>query len=485
MRNAPKASVRNSLLLWIALILVSGFMALSLINYRVSRDAIRQDLVASGLPMMRDTIYSEIQVDLVRPVFVSSLMANDTFLKDWVRDGEKDLDKISRYLLEIKNKYDFFSSFFVSAKTSKYYHFSGLLKTMDREDSHDIWFYSFLDSAKESRLDIDTDQASKNALTIFINHRVHGNAGELLGVTGVGLNLDSVARLLDGYSRKYGRNIFLVDTKGVVQVHGATHGVAQNWAPGNVSFESILDNRNVPHDYNFERGGDTILATVRYISELNWFLVVEQNESAVLADARATLLRTILIGFCVSCLVVWLVWKAVRRYQERLVLLATTDELTGAMNRREFERLYDLAQYSMNRNKETFSLLLIDLDGFKAVNDTMGHLEGDRLLQAFAVLAAKHIRRLDALIRWGGDEFVILCQTGTEQAAQLAERLRMAVELSPEINPPNRVKIVVTLSVGVVVVQADESLDVLTARADKALYAAKSSGRNRVVTVPA
>ncbi len=60
MRNAPKASVRNSLLLWIALILVSGFMALSLINYRVSRDAIRQDLVASGLPMMRDTIYSEI-----------------------------------------------------------------------------------------------------------------------------------------------------------------------------------------------------------------------------------------------------------------------------------------------------------------------------------------------------------------------------------------------------------------------------------------
>ena len=119
LRTSRKAQI--VLLLALTTLLLGGFLATSLVSYYSSRDSIRQSIVNTELPLTSDNIYSEIQKDLIRPTQIASMMARDTFLRDWVLDGEQSAEPITRYLREIQAHYGAFTSFFVSDKTSTYY----------------------------------------------------------------------------------------------------------------------------------------------------------------------------------------------------------------------------------------------------------------------------------------------------------------------------------------------------------------------------
>ena len=108
---------RFRLLAGICLLLILGFVATNLASYLVSRDTIRDQFGEQTLVLAGDNIYSEIQKDILRPIFISSLMAQDTFLRDWVLNGEADQTQITRYLSEIKNKYGTVSSFLISDRS--------------------------------------------------------------------------------------------------------------------------------------------------------------------------------------------------------------------------------------------------------------------------------------------------------------------------------------------------------------------------------
>ena len=110
------------------LIIVIGFLITSITSYVVSTSSAKRAILTSELPLTSDNIYSEIQRDLLRPVFVSSLMATDTFLRDWVIAGEQDKAQIRKYLNEIRKRYQAVSSFFVSEQSKIYYHAEGILK---------------------------------------------------------------------------------------------------------------------------------------------------------------------------------------------------------------------------------------------------------------------------------------------------------------------------------------------------------------------
>ncbi len=110
-------TIKTKLLAVLSLILLSSFLATSLINYTVTRDAVREELLQSSLPLTGKNIYSEIHATMMVPSLVASSMANDTFLKDWMMRGEKDIHELSRYLSAINSKYGFISTFFVSAAT--------------------------------------------------------------------------------------------------------------------------------------------------------------------------------------------------------------------------------------------------------------------------------------------------------------------------------------------------------------------------------
>lgn len=167
--------------------------------------------------------------------------------------------------------------------------------------------------------------------------------------------------------------------------------------------------------------------------------------------------------------------------------LAREDGLTGVANRRQFDETLDAEVRRAGRSGQPLSLILCDIDFFKAYNDTYGHLAGDDCLRALAAILMGCFRRIgDLTARYGGEEFaVILPDTPADQAAQLGENLRQEVQKAALPHKSSRVAGCVTISVGVVTAWCPEhrTPEWFIESADRALYQSKEHGRNRVTTV--
>ncbi|WP_354672491.1 GGDEF domain-containing protein [Vibrio metschnikovii] len=160
--------------------------------------------------------------------------------------------------------------------------------------------------------------------------------------------------------------------------------------------------------------------------------------------------------------------------------LTDVDELTGLLNRAAFERTVKKLQAQSSRSGEMLSLAIIDADHFKEVNDTYGHNFGDYVLEELADCFEKHIRPLDSVYRYGGEEFLVLLpNTDTEQAERVMNRLREEVAKLPLSN--DGISVAQTVSIGIASLECDEDPDEAIERADEALYKAKDTGRNKVI----
>jgi diguanylate cyclase (GGDEF)-like protein len=198
-----------------------------------------------------------------------------------------------------------------------------------------------------------------------------------------------------------------------------------------------------------------------------------------LGDGIGALTSGLLLGFFY-----WLVGRVGRRIErdgKELQLLATRDGLTGLYNHRTFYALLADELTRAKRFKRPVSLLLLDIDHFKRVNDTHGHLAGDAVLRELGGLLGRQARAINRVCRYGGEEItVILPETGLEAAANVAERLRAVVEAQPFDANSEPIRITVSIGVASFPAHADGAA-ALVAAADTALYAAKQRGRNRVV----
>ncbi|MBZ9711393.1 GGDEF domain-containing protein [Mesorhizobium sp. ESP7-2] len=170
---------------------------------------------------------------------------------------------------------------------------------------------------------------------------------------------------------------------------------------------------------------------------------------------------------------------------DRLVLLARTDPLTGIANRRWMTETLNNLWGSGTGCPEIVAMLMCDIDHFKKLNDHLGHAQGDRCLVEVARIIQENVRRdRDQVARYGGEEFLVLLpEVSEEEAVSVAERIRRSVEAAALSNPGSRVSRCVTLSIGVAVQSAEEAIspEQLQRHADTALYLAKQAGRNRVL----
>lgn len=167
-----------------------------------------------------------------------------------------------------------------------------------------------------------------------------------------------------------------------------------------------------------------------------------------------------------------------------LEALATHDGLTGLYNHRTFYTLLQEELERAQRFKRPVSLLMLDIDHFKRVNDTHGHQAGDLIIRGLSELLLRQARTIDRACRYGGEEItMILPETGPEAAAVIAERLRAAVAAQPfDVN--RGAPVLITVSIGVASWPQADSAQALVAAVDRALYAAKNTGRNRVCLAP-
>lgn len=190
------------------------------------------------------------------------------------------------------------------------------------------------------------------------------------------------------------------------------------------------------------------------------------------------------VVFCMFSYLALFYVITVTRAHTSLSQMAMTDSLTGLFNRRQIVALTEKVLARHHRCPTNLTLMLMDIDHFKQINDEYGHDIGDRVLIAVSQHLQSLMREQDFIGRWGGEEFLgVLPDTDIEQAAETAERLRKAIQVL-EIDNDGK-KIQVTLSIGITQYRADEALSNAIARADYALYKGKSSGRNRVEAIHA
>jgi diguanylate cyclase (GGDEF)-like protein len=235
-------------------------------------------------------------------------------------------------------------------------------------------------------------------------------------------------------------------------------------------------------------GGARFLALRHALPGTDWSLVVLKRETTKVANRLLGIAITLLVGLVLLASYValqrqfgtesTLVFEKTEAEDRARVLArqADTDALTGVMNRLGFNAMISREVAHARRYRQPLSLLILDLDHFKRVNDEHGHPAGDQVLVSTARLLESHLRESDTLARWGGEEFVIVApMTAAEGGVQLGEKLRALMASTP-IGPRGPV----TASVGVAELQAGESIESLLQRADAALYRAKAEGRNRV-----
>jgi diguanylate cyclase (GGDEF)-like protein len=164
------------------------------------------------------------------------------------------------------------------------------------------------------------------------------------------------------------------------------------------------------------------------------------------------------------------------RANRQWVQYSYTDPLTGLGNRQLFDLLFEKYCADALRHRRSLSLLLVDLDHFKRVNDTYGHVAGDRLLTELSEVMLAVVRKSDTLTRWGGEEFMIIApDTDAKHARKLAEKLRRTIQTHTFETVGH-----ITASFGITQIDPNDSKESAVRRADEALYRAKANGRNRI-----
>ena len=301
-------------------VLLVGFFLTSFLSYSATSKLIETSAFTQTLPLISDNIYSVIKQEINDPINVSSIMANDAFLINWVTSGEKNLQQIQDYLELILKKYGFTTSFFVSDITTNYYYSKGILKQISVEDDHDVWFYNFKKLNKPLDLDVDNDEAKKGLLTVFINHRLEDSSGTFLGVVGVGLKLTQISEKFREYERQFEHKIYMVDRNGLIQIHPDDSYVEQINIKNLEGISDISQQILTPSEtiwiseYSDSQGKKAI--SVRYIQEFDWFLIVEKDNKGSLANARTSLFQNIGIGSAIAGVVSIIIYLVIKTFNK-------------------------------------------------------------------------------------------------------------------------------------------------------------------------
>ncbi|MEM5528041.1 diguanylate cyclase [Gammaproteobacteria bacterium AS21] len=476
-------SNKIKIMLFLYSILSIGFITISLFSYFNAKNSLSDQITSDTLPLIGNNIYSEIQADLLLPVIISSVMAKDTFLHNWTKDGEQDLSKIMSYLSHIESNYDTMTSFFASDTTLNYYHSTGITTKLSKSNDADSWYFKARQMKTKHEINVDHNTAISNDLMVFINYKVNDSDGTYLGITGMSIALVDVKKMLSEYQKKYNREVFFVNNLGQIQLSSSSSQKNLNLTldiNGN-TLEELVFNQGTA-SISFIEDDHPVMLDTRYVEELDWYLMVKQLDDDYGKSIYNSLLVNLLISLLVTVIVLTLTWFTLSNYQRRLEEMAVTDKLTGLHNRQMFDPILEKLFHIANRNASPLSAIILDIDDFKLINDEYGHPFGDKILIAFANFLKKSQRDSDVLCRWGGEEFLILMPNCNKIEAQdKAKKLQQTLANQPFVIGEQTVNIEISIGIADIDKLNEDSPEKLIYRADQALLMAKRGGKNQTV----
>ena len=453
----------------------------SLLNYKISMDATQNQLKTQSLPLSVNNIYTEIQKHIIEPFLIASMMAHDTFVKDWIIEEEENVQRIQKYLDSIKNKYGMLATFLVSQKTKNYYTHNGFIEQVDKHNPTNQWYFEFKDGSHNHEINLDLNEHLSNMLIVFINFKILDENFNYLGATGVGIEVSYINDMFKMFQDIYKLKVSFLDENANI-ILGEEYNQEKLINLDSISELSIHKDTILSkstHIIEYNKDGDIYLLNTKYIEELNIYLLVEAKLDDFTQDTQNTFYFNISISLFLTFIITFLTIAVISRYNKKLEKLINYDTLTQIPNRRNFKEKFEYLLLLKKRNNQPLSLLFIDLDNFKKINDNFGHKTGDDILKEFSSLLKHNIRKADIYARWGGEEFVIaFVDTPTEGAVKISNKLREIIQKDEKIK--DLISISLTISCGATQCLEDDTINTIIQRADQAMYNAKKSGKNKV-----
>ncbi|MEG0291551.1 MAG: sensor domain-containing diguanylate cyclase [Anaerovoracaceae bacterium] len=455
----------------IAIIIVVGFLFTSQINNH-SQAAILHHHVESISTLSAEKVHSDLLSSFSGPLFVSKTMSNDALLIDLLGNGlentPKGINSLTNYLRHYQKEYKYDTFFLVSSKTKNYYRHTGLHRKISHNTKKDDWYYDFIKSKKSLEVVVDYDQGNSNKITIFINAKVLGNDGELLGVIGTGKTLDRLAPRIAQYEKEYDLKVLLLNKSGDIMIDPLTKKIEKkDYFAGDhqdIKNDVLSNTTSVATNWVPSPGGGHCVSS-RYISEFNVFLIVEKDTKAINKIVKNQFANNFGIIILIIIAIISTVFYTVKQHNDIVSKVAFTDNLTQAVSRSFF-----LDHLSRPRNYLKYNggyLFVIDVDKFKEINDKNGHIFGDSVLKFVASKAKEHFGDDGLITRWGGDEFVgIMKDPGSDDLFR--EFIDSLNHDKNDINHP------INVSMGIVTVDSKKDIQALIDEADALMYQVKS-----------
>lgn len=467
----------------VSLLLVILSTSISWLNYTVSLSNAHKQLKEHSLPLSLDNIYTEIQKNIIEPYLLSSMMANDTFVQDWIVNEEKNnqLHRIVKYLESIKNKYGMFNTFLVSDATHNYYTQEGFIEVVKKDNPANKWYFDFKQKQDAHEINLDFNEHFSNDLIMFINYKIFDKEYHFLGATGVALKISYIDDMLEKFRLNHNFIVTFFNKNGDVVL--AERDINKYKNIDEIKSlkkykEKILS--KTPQLFEYEKNGKQFIQNTKYIPELDLYLSVEVAVDNYIANVKHVFYFNLIISLVITLLVAAILLWIIRKNNAKLEKLAKYDSLTKVLNRRSFE---EQLQHLIKKTKDiNLSVVFIDVDNFKIINDTLGHFQGDLVLCEIVKILKENIREKDLLARWGGEEFIIALQgTSLENGKFKTEILRNSIEQSTTLS--QIAKCVTTASFGITQYKEGDTLESLIGRADDAMYKSKVNGKNQITVL--
>lgn len=342
----------------VSIILIIGFLLTSIFSYKANYKA-SLDNIEQVSALTSEGIYYQMRALFAKPVDVSLTMAHDSLLTEHLseeasRIGSSYEKRTREYLRAYQEKYHYDSVFLVSAASRHYYNFNGLDRTLYKSDPEDQWYYDVLESKREYTLKVDNDQVkgADNKITVFINCKIKDRSGNVIGVVGVGMRVDSLKKILQKYEKESDMEAYFIDDEGMIQISTAYTGYEKkDWfkeCGDEVNRKEILSWKKENSDLNIWTGqstdgsGKSFIST-RYIPELSWHLIIEQKTGRLIDDMKQEIYRSVLMIVLIILAVLFIITSVIKNFNKQLThLMNEKQTLFKNVTEQLYENIYEL-----------------------------------------------------------------------------------------------------------------------------------------------
>ena len=469
-------SKRKRSLQLVVLTIILSFVVTTIISVR-SLDSLIRHNAQSLTNLLSSGIYDAVSNEITKISMVARTISQDILLVDLLRSEQTSspenlAEKIDDYLSAMKKGIDFDAAFIIPILGEHIYGLGGKMRQLDPANNrHDAGYVDFVSEGRPRIPVSQPDVFNPARKMFFIFSRIVDKDGRVAGVCGIGMPLENMQSVLRKFEREYAVRLCLADwdENCTLSSDEGMIGKRISWA--------LPENYRQNRDYAYAENAEGGYVITRYLDEIGRFLVIRGAQVEGKA-AFSSLIRDNVIAIVAIFLALFIITHFLMRSERgHLEKKAFTDQLTGIANRAGFEAALE---QKVGQGIKNGSLFILDLDHFKEINDTLGHPEGDKLLQFVAKTLKTLFRESDIVARLGGDEFVVFAQTMDCEENIVAKANSLIAHIHKIYELPDGESITVTASIGIALFPKDgATYELLYKNADTALYASKENGKNR------